>query len=289
MAVAPDASAPSAFAAVVEGGVEADVLDQFLGFAEAVDVADAGAEGKGDDVADAAQADQGRRTGSEATSRAMTLDQLALLPGLATFEQVPVEHLAPQRRPGAQAAQVLGAGVGEVEVEVGGQAHALVAEATAEAIGGLGGALDDFAVVMEGCAVPWVLGSGIQDGLGGAGEVGLARCDRADLVVVGVGLLELAQVAALQDQGAEAYGVEAASEMEVVARGLEDHEIVLAQVLVSPFLELADGDLVKDLLGDGGGGRGPPQHGGGEAVGASVNLITRSTGLQADSMMFLDG
>ena len=55
-AMALDAALPSAVAAVVEGGIEAGIFDEGFGRLEAVDVADEGAEGKSEDVTDAAQA-----------------------------------------------------------------------------------------------------------------------------------------------------------------------------------------------------------------------------------------
>src|SRR5512140_3931874 len=81
------------------------------------------------------------------------------------------------------------------------QADAIVAQVGLEPIAYLSGAFDRLAMGVKPVATFLGLGIGHPDLLGGPGQVGLANAHGADLVIVGVGLLELAQMATFQDFG----------------------------------------------------------------------------------------
>lgn len=201
-APAREAAVPVVATAVVEGRGEADIADELAWVGKTTDVADQGTEGEGDDLADAAEPDQSQQLwvledflGDEAAPVG------ALFVGVAQFEQEAGEHLPLARGPVAGRAQV------GRDLLVGGQwraglePHAIVTEVGEDAVADLGGAFDGFAMGMEPIAAFLGLGVGDPDGFGRAGQPGFADADGADLIVVGVGLFEFAEVAAFQDVG----------------------------------------------------------------------------------------
>ena len=148
--------------------------------------------------------------------------------------------------------------------------HAVVAEIGEEAVAHLGGALDGLAVGMEPVAPFLGLGIGHPDDLGGAGQISLADAHGADLVVVGVGFLELAHLAAFQHQRLAPDGRQRAHDLEAVARGFQHEQVLGGGVLFGPAGELGHGHFVKYLFGQGLGRGLAPQQRGGEGVGVGV-------------------
>ena len=104
---------------------------------------------------------------------------------------------------------------------------------------------------MEPVAPLLGFGIGHPDLFGRAGQIGLGNAYGADLVVVGVGLLELAQLATLQNQGPTLDGRQAAHHLEAVARSLQHNQILGGGVLLGPALQLAHRHFVEGLLHDG--------------------------------------
>ena len=82
-----------------------------------------------------------------------------------------------------------------------------------------------------------LLGSGIRhpNGFGRAGQVGFADAHGADFIIIGVGLLELAQVATLQDQGFALDGRQAAHHLKAVARSFQHKQIFGGGILFGPL------------------------------------------------------
>jgi len=149
-AMAPDAPAPFFIAAVVEGRVEADVFDEFFRIGKAVDVADDGPEGKGNEVADAAEPDDGQELG---VGQHFLGDEAApmgaLFIGMAELEQQTLKDLPLARGPvPAQAQERFGPG-GFGQSGAWFESDAVVAEVGQEAVAGLSGAFDGLAVGME--------------------------------------------------------------------------------------------------------------------------------------------
>ena len=98
-----------------------------------------------------------------------------------------------------------------------GQTHAIVAEIGQETVAQLRGAFDGLSVGME--PVASFLGFKIRDPdrFSRPSQVGFSDTHRADLVVVGVSFLELAQLAAFQDQSLALNGCQGAHDLEAVA------------------------------------------------------------------------
>ena len=120
--------------------------------------------------------------------------------------------------------------------------------------------------------VPPLLGFGVghPDLFGRAGQVGLANAHGANLVIVGMRLLELAHLDALQDLGLTPSGGQRAHHLEAVARSLQHDQILGRGVLLGPTRELSQGHFVIDLFHHGGGGRRAAQHRRREAIRVSV-------------------
>lgn len=276
-AMALDAALPSALAAVVEGGIEASIFDEGLGRLEAIDVADEGSEGKGEDVTDAAQAGEFEELriledllGDEAGQTALEFDVMI------EFEQVDLQDLGLGRIPGLGREDGLAALVpGEVQ-EGFGQADAVVAEVGAEGITGGSDPLDRPAVGVEKIA-PF-LGEQVRDpdGLGVAAEVGASNAGGTDAIVVSVRLLELADKDALQDEDLAPAGQELAGDLEAVAGGLQDKRVGGERVLLRPVDNFGDGHLVEDEQLHSRQRGIPLEDGGGEGI--RVNVETDDPG-----------
>ena len=150
-------------------------------------------------------------------------------------------------------------GLGLAQACALGQAHPVVAEVGEQARAQLRGALAGLAVGVE--PVPPLLGFGIghPDLLGGAGQISLADAHGADFVVIGVRLLELAQMAALQDLGLTRQRRQAAHHLKAVARGFQHEQVLGVAVLAGPTLQLAHRHFVKGLFHHGRRRRGAMQ------------------------------
>lgn len=256
-AVAADAAAPSLVAAVVEGGVEADVFDQLFGMRETVDVAQDRTQGKGYEVAHPAESGQGQELGvGEDLLGDETAPMLALLLSVTELQEQALDHLPLARRPISGFAKLAFGHVRVGQRGVGLQPHTVVTEIGEQAVADLGGASDALAMSVKEVAA--VLGFGIGDpnDLGGAGQVGLGDAHGADFVVVSVGLLEAAHLAAFQHQGLAPHGGQAADNLEAVARGLQEDRVLRLGMLAGPTGELAQGDFVEEFLDEGGRGGG---------------------------------
>ena len=144
--------------------------------------------------------------------------------------------------------------------------NAIVAEIRTHPRVHLGRALGRLAVGVK--PVPPLLGLGIghPDLFGRAGQIGFANPHGTDLVVVGVRLLELAQMATLQDQGAALDRGQGAHHLETVPGSFQHDQILGAGVLLGPALELAQRHFVKRFLHEGGGRSRSPDQGRREAV-----------------------
>jgi hypothetical protein len=128
--------------------------------------------------------------------------------------------------------------------------------------------------------VPSLLGwfVGHPDFFGGASQPCFGDAHGADLVIVGMGFLELAQMAAFQHLGATTRFLEQAHYLKAVAGSFQDHEILGGDILVGPVLQPADGHLVEGFFDDRAGRRGAAQDGRRETVGMTI---------QADDPAFL--
>ena len=126
---------------------------------------------------------------------------LALLVGVAQFRQEDFDHLPLPRGPLPRLANLRFdlPGLGQACARF--EPHAIVTEVRAQPRLHLRGAFGGLAVSVE--PIPPFLGFGVghPDLFGRAGQVGLADAHRAELVVVRVRLLQLAQLATLQDLG----------------------------------------------------------------------------------------
>ena len=195
---------------------------------------------------------------------------LTLLLGVLHFHHQAFQHLPLPCRPVPGVAQHGGQRGGFGQPRVAGQTDAVVAQIGAEPVAHLRGAFDRFAVSVEPVAPFLGLGIGHPDDLGGAGQVGFADAHGTDLVVVGVRLLELAQMAALQHPRLAPDGRQRADDLEAVARSLQQHEVLGGGVLLGPGSEASHRHLVEDFLHHRAGRGGPAQDGSGETIGMSV-------------------
>ena len=276
-----DAAPPSARAAVVKGGGKAGVLDQSFGRSEAVDVADQGAEGEGQDVADAAEAGEfeefwiledllGQQAGPARLNEEVMLES----------EQRYFQDLALGGIPGSGRENSLAALLGSEAEEGLLQTDAVIAEIRGEGVAGGGDILDGLPMGEEPVAA--VLGQRIRDpdGLGIPAEVSPSNAGGADAIVVGVGFLELAKEGALQDQSVAINGSEPADYFKGVAGGLEDEGVGGEGVAFRPGTELGDGDFVEGLKHDSGHGRTPLDQGGREGIGMDVETDDPGRGIR---------
>ena len=189
---------------------------------------------------------------------------------VAPVEQEPLDDAPLGGWPGVEAAEDFRGGVARQIPAIAWQAHPVVAQETEQAVGDLGATLDGLLVGVE--AIPSLLGFGVRDPDDScrAGQVALGDADGADLVGVGVGLLEFAQVGTFEDQSPSAERLEGAHDVEAVAGGLQDNEVLRGGVLLGPTAQLGHGELVVDPFDDGLRRGLSAQHGGGEAVGVRI-------------------
>ena len=121
---------------------------------------------------------------------------------MAQFQQEDFNHLPRLRRPvffqaqqGLQSANFNPGHLGFFE------AHPVVAQVRAQPVAHLGAPPDG--LVMSQQPVPPLLSFEIRNPnlFGGAGQIGFANAHRADLVIIGMGLFEPAQMSTFQDLG----------------------------------------------------------------------------------------
>src|ERR1039457_6945380 len=145
-----DAAVPLAFAAVIEGGIEAEVFDQFFGALKAMDVADDGAEGKGDFVPDAAKSHDGQQLGiGQHLLGDEAFPMLAPFLRMAYLHEQAFQYLLLAGRPFSGLQDLLQARRPILQWVVGAETNAVVAEIGEEPVADLGGAPDGFAIGME--------------------------------------------------------------------------------------------------------------------------------------------
>ena len=146
----------------------------------------------------------------------------------------------------------------------------IVAQIGEEAVAHLSGAFDGLAMRMKPIASFLRGGIGHPNLLGGAGQVSLGDAHGADLVIVGVGLLELAHLAALQDLGFAPQALQSTHHFEAVTGGFQDKEVLIGGLPSGPALELAHRHFVEYLFGDRLRRSWASEHSGGEAVGVRI-------------------
>ena len=114
----------------------------------------------------------------------------------------------------------------------------MIAQIREDAIAHLSGPFDTLAVGME--QIPPFLGFGVRNPnlFGGTSQVRFANAHRANLIIVGVSLLEFADVATLQDPRLALDGGQAAHHLETVTGGFQHEEVLGGGVLLGPTLEL---------------------------------------------------
>jgi len=150
------------------------------------------------------------------------------------------------------------------------KANPLVAEIGVDAVDHLGRSPHRLHVGMK--AIPAFLSLDIRnpDPLGRPRQIGFGDAHGADLVIVGMGLLEFSQLSTLQDQRLATHRGQSTHRVKAVSRSLQNDAIPGIGVLLSPFGQLADGNFVEYLLGPSRRRRFPAQYGGGETVGMTV-------------------
>jgi len=269
--VAADPAAPFARATVIKGRIEPHVLDELLGVGKTPDVPDEGPQGKRHHLAHPAQPhDRQELRVGEYFLGDQTAPMLALFLGVAQLQEQAFDDLPLAGRPVAALADLRRHRDVLSQARAFREAHPVVAQIGLQAVTHLGGALDRLAVRVK--PVPPFLGLGIRHPhrLGRARQVGLADAHRADLVVVGMRLLELAQLATLQDQRATSDRRQAAHDLEAVAAGLQQHQISVGGVLLGPTGQPGHRHFVEQFLHDGRRRGGTPNQRGRETVRVSV-------------------
>jgi hypothetical protein len=83
-------------------------------------------------------------------------------------------------------------------------------------------------------------------------------------------LLELAQVAAFQNQSLARDPGQKPHDMKTVAGGFQNKPILSRRVLLRPAPQMSHGQLVEYFFGDGCRRSGPPEQRGREGIGVSV-------------------
>jgi len=189
---------------------------------------------------------------------------------LRQIHQQDLNHPPLPGRPLTALADLLLGRTGLGQATVGFEAHSVVTEIGAQPGAELSGALGGLAVSVKPVAPLLSFQVGHPDFFGGARQVGFADAHGADLVVVGMRLLELAQMTALQDLGLAPDRREGAHDLEAVARSFQDNQICFGGVLFGPARQPAHGDPVIDFFHDRSGRGWPPDHRAGETVRVSV-------------------
>ena len=223
-----------AFAALALPGVEADVGDEFLGAVEAPDVANDGQQGKRAHDADAEDFHAahhrgivGYLGGNEA------IEPFAAFLGLRDVGEVLGEDVFLQHGPVCLIENPLGGGF--IVEAVFAQADAATVEVGFDRIGGGGVVVNGLAVGVEQLAALAALLVGHPDAGGIACQVDQGDAGGGHFVVVGIGFGVLPDMATLEHAGFQTHIAEALAELEAVASGFHQNDVLRGQFSGGPF------------------------------------------------------
>jgi hypothetical protein len=239
-----------AFAALALAGVQADVGDEFLGTVEAPDIANDGQQGKRADDAYAEDFHAAHHLGIGGhLGGNQAIKPFAALFGLRDVGEMLGEDVFLQVGPLCLFEYPLGGGF--LVEAVFAQAEAATIEVGFDGVGG-GGVVDNgLAVGVEQLAAFAALLVGHPDAGGVACQIDQRDAGGGHFVVVGIGFGVLPDMATLQHTGSQAQIAKAFADLETVAAGFHQNDVLRGQVGGGPLKQGLKGDVfpAADLAG----------------------------------------
>jgi hypothetical protein len=246
--VATDAAAPLALSAVIESGIQADVLDQLLGMSESLDVSNNGSQRKGDHLPDPAKPyDRQEQWIGQHLLSDQSAPVFALLLRMLQLHQESLDELPLAWQPVVNFADFLRYfRLGQPRTFP--EPHTVIAQIGLQPVAQLSGALNRLAMDVKKIAP--LLGFEVRDPNDSCrpGQVGFGDSYGADLVVVGVSFLEFAQVAALHDHRLALNLRQNPNDVEAVTGSFQHQQVLRGGVLLRPSAQMVHGQFVEDLL-----------------------------------------
>jgi len=146
----------------------------------------------------------------------------------------------------------------------------MVAQIREQPVAHLGGAAHHLLMRMEPIAPFLRFGIGHPHFLGRASQIRFGNPHGAELIIIGMGFFELAQLRAFQHQRPAVQGRKDPNQVEAVARGFQHHDVFGGGMFASPAFQLGQWHFVEHFLSPGFGRRAPAHYRGSETVGVSI-------------------